>query len=199
MKEIWKDCTEDSNYRISSLGRVISKARWVNSGPNNGRRFIDEKILSPFLSKETGYMQIQLGNRKRAGIHRLIALAFIDGYKPGLVVNHKNGIRADNRIENLEWVSQSENHLHSYRELGRKGSHTGKFSDLHHVSRPVISTNIKTGESEYFACASDAVRKYGFDGGGISKVCHGFQKSHKGYTWKFAEAAMLQYPEARFA
>jgi hypothetical protein len=52
-------------------------------------------------------------------VHRLVAAAFIDG-DTALQVNHKNGKRNDNRVENLEWLSCSDNHRHSYQSLQRK-------------------------------------------------------------------------------
>lgn len=197
MIEIWLDCNEDHNYMVSSHGRVKSKSRWIKCGPSAGKRLIDGRLIKPYMSKTTGYFQVQLSNRKKANVHRLIADAFVAGYMPGLVVNHIDGDKTNNRAGNLEWVSHSENHLHSYKVLGRKGSQTGKFSSLHHVSRPVVSVCMATGEKEQFACALDAVRKYGFDSGSISKCCYGKQRSHKGRIWKFSDKAMMSYPEAR--
>lgn len=199
MTEIWKDCAEDRNYMVSSTGRIKSKSRWVKCGPGKGKRLHPEKLIAPWFSKQTGYMQTQLGNRKKANLHKLIAIAFVEGYKPGLVVNHKNGNKTDNSLENLEWVTCSENHLHSYRELGRKGSSTGKFSGEHHASKAVLGTCLKTGLNLMFDCALDAVRLHGFDSAGISKCCYGKQESHKGYSWRFVEKDLLDSPEARRA
>lgn len=199
MTEIWKDCAEDTDYMVSSMGRVKSKSRWIKCGPGKGTRLLPEKMLVPWISSKTGYLQIQLGKRKKVNLHRLVAIAFVEGCKPGFVVNHKNGSKTDNSLENLEWVTSSENQLHSYRELGRKGSQTGRFSSLHHVSKPVIATCNKTGKQMIFDCAIDAVRMYGFDSGGISRCCYGLSGSHKGYSWEFADEALMSYPEAQQA
>ena len=64
----------------------------------------------------SGYQQVALfykGQRKDCYIHDLVATAFVEGWREGLEVNHKNGVKSDNRAENLEWVTASENHQHA--------------------------------------------------------------------------------------
>ncbi len=105
---------EASNLgKIRSVDRVNSRGVFIHGrvlkGTSNGRGY-----LSLWLSKD--------GEKKRWLIHRLIAIAFIDNPEQKPEVNHKNGIRNDNRVENLEWVTGSENKLHSYRHLNRKSS-----------------------------------------------------------------------------
>jgi len=72
--------------------------------------------LSPFLS-QNGYLVVstlQNGKRPKVFVHRLIAMCFVHGYKPHLTVNHINGIKTDNRPENLEWVTLSQNSKHEW-------------------------------------------------------------------------------------
>lgn len=79
----------------------------------DGRVF--SRISQKFLKQQpapNGYLHVVLTNsgfKKRLSVHRLLATAFLGQPAPGMVVNHKNGLRHDNRVENLEWVSQSEN------------------------------------------------------------------------------------------
>lgn len=187
MNEIWRDVPIDGNYQVSSLGRARSKPRRVNC--KGGTRMIKGKILKPIIAPSTGYTQIRLssveGERKVHLLHRLVALAFCEGHKDGLVVNHKNGIRHDNRASNLEWVTQSENHKHSYRELGRKNSFLGRFSSEHPTSKPVLRICRRTGERRFYESGMDAVRD-GFKSDGISRACQGQIKTHYGYKWKYA-------------
>lgn len=185
--EQWKK-TDDFWYEVSNLGNVRSILRRVQCGPKTatGTRIVGGVLIRPFISKSTGYFQVSLSKKKRMSVHRLVAKAFCDGYFDGAYVNHKNGIRTDNRAENLEWCTHAENNLHSYRELGRKSTCIGKFSKDHPTSKPIKMQSIETGEIEKFDCALDVVRKYPkFDSGSISRCCHGKSKSHKGFFFSF--------------
>lgn len=66
-----------------------------------------------------GYVGVSLGRNTNFLTHRLVAIAFIPG-DHGLQVNHKDGVRNNNAVQNLEWMTCSDNHKHSYRELERK-------------------------------------------------------------------------------
>jgi len=103
-KEIWKDIPEyEGLYQASSLGRV--KSLW----------FGKDKILKLHNNAWGGYMRVALrkeGEKKNFSVHRIIMLAFIG--ESDLQVNHKNGLKADNRLDNLEYCTQSENTTHAY-------------------------------------------------------------------------------------
>lgn len=111
--ENWKTIKDYDNYEISNCGNVKSLSRKVKC--NNGFRTTKEKILKPKQTKQ-GYLSIQF---KKGGkhllIHRIVALTFIDNIKNKPQVNHKNGVKYDNCVENLEWCTQSENQIHAYK------------------------------------------------------------------------------------
>lgn len=108
--EIWATIPEFPKYQISNMGRVKSL------GNGKTRK---EKLMK--ASRQTnGYERIRIhlnGTEKSFYIHRLVAQAFIPNPYNNPVVNHKNSIRDDNRFENLEWCTYSENTQHGY-EVG---------------------------------------------------------------------------------
>ncbi len=103
-------------YSVSNFGRVRRdvSAKTASAG----------KILTSTLIR-SGYLGVTLcyqNTRRSISIHRLVALAFIPNPENKPQVNHKNGVKTDNRLENLEWVTASENVIHSFSVLGRKAA-----------------------------------------------------------------------------
>lgn len=118
----WADIEGFPGYQISSCGCVRSLDRITEQSHKTAgtvKRRMKGKMLR-LKKARNGYELVMLGaGSKNHLVHRLVAAAFIPG-NTELQVNHKNGIRDDNRAENLEWLSCSDNHFHSYRELTRK-------------------------------------------------------------------------------
>lgn len=132
-----------SDYMIYENGNVYSNKR--------------NKFLKPSLNRDNGYLRVCLSNEikeKRCSIHRLIAIHFIPNPENKPEINHINGIKTDNRIENLEWATSRENHLHAYRtglskisDLCKKKvieKNKSNCDDKHYLSIKVI--NLKTGK-----------------------------------------------------
>ena len=115
-------------YEISSLGRLKRILKY--------RKFrnYQEKILKPSKDKD-GYFRTTLTAknkvRKNVIIHRVVALNFIINHKNKPCVNHKNGIKSDNNLHNLEWCTVKENNVHAIR-LGLAGQSSG---EKHHMSK----------------------------------------------------------------
>lgn len=131
MEEIWKEFPLDTKVKVSSLGRVRSRL---------GR------ILKPFKS-HNGYSCVRISVKGKATnfkVHRLVAITFL-GLSDKKTVNHRDGDKLNNRIDNLEWSSHSENLFHATRVLGvRSGerSHLSKYDDIKIMS---IITCLKAG------------------------------------------------------
>lgn len=101
--EVWRDIAGfEGEYRISNFGRVKSL------------KFGKERIVNPFVNS-SGYLQVQLcknGKTRKPLIHQLIAQAFVPNPEGKSQVNHIDGNRLNNAIDNLEWVSRAENTRH---------------------------------------------------------------------------------------
>lgn len=101
-------------YKVSNLGR-IKRTRFINKNTNR-----HQERIKKIKFRKDGYNEVALyknGIGQHIQVHRIVAKAFIDNPNNYLVVNHKNGIKTDNRVENLEWVTVSENAKHSSRVL----------------------------------------------------------------------------------
>ncbi|HEB29025.1 MAG TPA: HNH endonuclease [Porticoccus sp.] len=125
--ESWKMISDCPDYEVSTRGRVRRVTPW------HGRNRVNRNVFLR-LDVSQSYSQVtlsRLGNQRRYLVHRLVALAFL-GLANGRQTNHINGIKKDNRVENLEWVTCSENGLHAYRTgLSKMGEqhHNAKLSD----------------------------------------------------------------------
>lgn len=112
MREIWKDVQGyEGQYQVSNLGRVKSLKRKLDNG-----RSVSEKILNSSSKKKTqdGYLMVALAGRTFR-VNRLVATAFIPNPDNKSVVNHIDGNKENNKADNLEWTTVSENMLHAYR------------------------------------------------------------------------------------
>ena len=122
----WIVCEDGSIYREAFSGKTT---RVRNGVMQQFEHNIKEKKMSQ--TKDTnGYMYVsaKIGDKRpKVAVHRLIARAFVKGYEPHLHVNHINGKKTDNRPENLEWVSLSENNRHA-RDM--------KLNDLNGENQP---------------------------------------------------------------
>lgn len=126
MLEIWKDIKNYENlYQISNFGRVKSFAK----------HFHKEKILTPILAN--GYYQIGIRKnsiRKYLKIHRLIAEVFINNPYNKPCINHKDGNKLNNDIDNLEWVTHKENIRHAI-NIGLRLSWSGDKNPRNKLSK----------------------------------------------------------------
>lgn len=113
--EIWKPVPGfEGRYEVSSIGRVRSVPHYV-AVCGGGKRLTESRVLKPQKARN-GYLLVSLGrDNKHVLIHRLVAKAFLPPPSQDRSdVNHKNLIKTDNRVSNLEWVTKNENMRHAY-------------------------------------------------------------------------------------
>lgn len=181
VNEIWRPVKGYENlYEISNLGRVKSLPRLKTSGAA-GRILTKERYLKPCIN-EKGYYLVVLSKpneKKRSfNIHRLIMESFIPNPNNLPAINHINGIKTDNSLENLEWCTFGHNNRHAI----ATGLNTGRGTKIKQIC-------IQTGEViKIFKSAKDAEKETGASRSVISCVANK-KRSYKtagGYRWEFA-------------
>lgn len=168
--EEWRDVVGfEGIYVVSSLGRIMRVAWGRSVKPGH------IKQASP---NRHGYLGTQLskcGKNYCVRVHRVVAEAFLAPIPEGMEVNHKNGDKADNRVENLEWVRHSDNLKHLYGELGHPpliGSRDGN-SKLTEEDIPEIRKLVEQGISR-----AQVGRMFGVSGPMISYIINGHNWKH---------------------
>ncbi len=166
----WKQVEGFPTYRISSNGRLYSD--WA------------KQLRS--LSDNNGYKRVELcheGEKKRTSIHQLVAEHYHENPSDKKKVNHKNGEKGDNRLENLEWSTQSENAQHAYDTGLNKGS------------KPVVQYDLNGNFMVRYKSATEAGKKTDIPNCQISKVCQGTSVTAGKYLWRFEGDTLDKIPE----
>ena len=164
-------------YKVDEEGRVYSmvlRCRGVQDDP--------VKELTPNDNK--GYLRVALryiGEDKVIGkyVHRLVAEAFLEGSEEGMTVNHKDGNKHNNSVENLEWCTQQENVDHAWRTgLSTDDMNKGKGMTMY------VGTSTITGV-QVVCVGKEELKSAGFTHSGVVRSISGERGPvHKGHTWK---------------
>ena len=183
MKEIWKPINGyEGFYEISSLGRVRSLYRKVKCGKCHIT--IKEHLLNPQICNTNGYYMVMLskeGVSRRFLIHRLIAEAFIPNTANKPFIDHINGIRTDNRIENLRWCTNREN-------LTFPIAYENRIKCKSSISKSVAQIDRYTGETiKVYRSTGEVQRQCGFKNQNIGRCCRGIKPTAYGYKWRYIE------------
>ena len=174
-EEIWKPIPGyEGLYEVSNMGRVKSLERDIVD--SIGRKYtIKERILKGTV-QNNGYLYVKLcGSPKQ--VHRLVARAFIPNPENKPQVNHKNEIKNDNRVENLEWMTAKENLNYGTRNERSAKSHSKSVAQ-YTKDGELIKVWSSTKEA---GCQLDLIYT------NISTVALGKRKTCGGFVWKYVE------------
>lgn len=186
-KEIWKDVYFIDKeivydycgyYQISNTGRIRSCDRYVKAGIKYNNQILHKgRIVKPVKLK-SGYYMVNLskkGKENRKSIHRIVASVFIPNPYNLPCVNHKDGNKKNNNVNNLEWCSYKENEKHSWKVLGKQVTNKRKVKQY-----DLQGNFIKTWNS-----ITEAQKKLKINN--ISFVCNKLRKTAGGYVWVYAD------------
>lgn len=155
----------------------------------DGRIFNVEKREMP-LRNCNGYLSVTLktkNGRKTCLVHRLIAMCFLDNPDNKPCVNHKDGNKRNNSVENLEWCTYSENELHSYRVLGKKVNmdalKRGWDTHARNSATSVMQIDDTGSVVAVYKSQAEAHNATGISQGNISECCKGRRLHAGGYAW----------------
>lgn len=172
MIEEWRDVKGyEGYYQVSNLGNVKSLDRVVSTGRYHGR--VMKYSLTP-----KGYKIVWLtknSKRKGVSVHRLVALAFVSNPENKPIVNHLDEDKANNRFDNLEWVTNIEN-----MNYGTRNERIGKANSI------PIKVIYQDNTYEIWQSASLFAREFKVNASSINNALNGRMKTYKGMKFEYA-------------
>ena len=175
MQEVWKPVPGyEGLYEVSDAGRVRSLGRFVRC--DRGKRWIKGVILIP-VRVNGGYLIVNLckdGTMKACKIHRLVAHVFLSNPDNLPEVNHKDEVKTNNCVDNLEWCDSKYNNNY--------GTRNNRLAEI--FSKKVYQYTID-GELVKVWPSTAECKRNGFNQGTISRCCLGKLKTHKGFLWSY--------------
>lgn len=178
--EEWKYVDEFyPRIMVSSEGKVKSLGNGISTNPE----FKNDRILSQ-RKKPNGYYQVKIcfkGKYYHRSVHRMIAKAFIDNSELKPEVNHINGLKQDNSVKNLEWVTSSENQIHAF----KIGLQKAKLSSESVCSIKVKQLSKDNDLIKIWDSINQVKKELGFNSVGIIGCCKKKKKYKTAYGFKW--------------
>lgn len=175
MGEIWKDIKGyEGLYQISNLGRIKSSDRELC---NSRGVYVRQGRVLKNGKNQYGYFQVSLykdGKRVNKQVHKLIAIAFIPNTNNYKIINHIDGNRQNNNINNLEWCTQKHNVKEAYR-LGL----------VHKKYKPVNQYDLKNNFIKTWESIVEVNKVLKIDKSSIVRCCKGKQNKAGNYIWRY--------------
>ncbi|MNX23722.1 NUMOD4 motif protein [compost metagenome] len=169
-KEIWEEIEDtNGNYSVSNLGRVRTNKHYVNH--HTGSRVVNERIR-PLQKHNQGYSIVTIGIKGSKLVHRLVASAFIQNPNNLEFVNHKDGVKTNNHVDNLEWRTRQYNEDHAF-STGLKNS-TGSSNQM---AKLVEDNIIEIRQNKLGLSTKNYSDKFNVDVATINRI-------KKGVIWK---------------
>ncbi len=165
-------------YQVSNYGRVVTLK--YNNGINKHN---ETKILKQCLNIN-GYYVLNLTNKSKR-VHRLVAENFLDNYNNYKCVNHIDGNKKNNQINNLEWCTSSHNNYEAYRLGLKQGAMKNKRGKDYPMKVNLIGMYKDDILLETFYGTGEIKRKYNYYPIAILNCCKGKYKKMYGYEWRF--------------
>lgn len=188
MKEIWRDIKGyEGLYQVSNMGNVKSLSRKVKC-LNNKYRTINGKVLK-IMQMNNGYLFVGLwknNKTERKLVHRIVAETFIPNPENKPEVNHIDGDKHNNNVENLEWCTRSYNTLHSY-TIGLREKQRNKIrqNNILNKSKIVIQYDLQGNLIKEWESVSAIAKHYNYSQGAISNCCRHERNKAYGYKWEY--------------
>ena len=190
MEEIWKDIKGyEGLYQVSNLGRISSNTGYIKR--KDGRLFFKEGRILKNTSSGVGYYQVKLCKdaiKINIRNHRAVAEAFIPNPENKPEVNHIDGNKQNNRVDNLEWCSYNENLKHAYNNKLRQVTELQKEAASKNGKKSSKTTLQYDKNGKFVAeweSASEAARNLGYSVSNICNCCIYKRKTAGGYIWRY--------------
>ena len=190
MKEIWKDIKGyEGLYQVSNLGNV---KKIKNKKYNINKKEVEEKEINKYISigkHKLGYKNVKLtdknGIRKNLFLHRIIAEAFVENPNNFNIINHKDGDKSNNNINNLEWTTQKDNVNHAWKNGLCENVRKVCAINGKRKSKKIIQKN-KNGEViKVWNSAMDIERELGIIHNNITFCCKHHNRTAGGFIWEY--------------